>query len=83
MANATRTARAGIKAGLRAGTLSLDAALRDAWTQTMPVIDLLRSLPRWGDQRARRALREAGASEFRRVGELTERQRAVLAAEAE
>lgn len=78
-ANEIRFARARLRAGLAAGTVTVAGALDAECAQTMTLIDLLMSQHRWGRQRALRALGHVGAvSERRRIGDLTDRQRGLL-----
>lgn len=46
---------------------------------SLPVADLLAAIPRYGDKTACRVLRSYRISEIKRLGDLTERQRLVLA----
>jgi hypothetical protein len=82
LANETRRARARIKRMITARDLSpaqvLLAAPREL--ERMPLRELLGCQPGWGKARTRRYLARHGLSEHKPIGELTERQRALLAA---
>jgi hypothetical protein len=81
-ANHVRTARATLKARLRAGEVGASETIlvgsRD--TDTMTVSELLLSQPGWGPTRAAKTLRSVAVSERKTLGSLTERQRGMLAA---
>ncbi len=82
-ANAVRLARADLKRRIAEGeTAAADVILEcpDAvrrWT----VAELLMSQRRWGSTRCRKFLERNGVSEIKPIGQLTERQRHLLAAE--
>jgi hypothetical protein len=78
-ANTIRLARAAAKRQLDAGELAFAEFLDRPEVATMPVIDALRAMRRWGRTRARRALNVVGiANERRAVEDLTSRQRVAL-----
>lgn len=82
-ANRVRLARAELKRRIAEGEISAaDLMLRlppeaDNWT----VRELLLSQRRWGSTRARRFLERNQIGELKRLGELTDRQRRLLAAQ--
>ena len=82
-ANAVRLKRADLKRRIAGGQLSAaDVILDLPWEATSwPVGELLTSQRRWGSIRAHKLLAGLHISETRPVGELTERQRRVVAAE--
>jgi len=82
-ANRVRLARADLKRRIAAGELSAgDVVLSCPWeAHSMSISDLLMSQKRWGLARCRRLLVAIGVPENKRVGTLTDRQRAALAAE--
>lgn len=75
LANEVRFARAQLKRDLRANVITVDVALDAVCAQSMPVASLLAAQHRWGMTRARKMLREIPCSDFKRVGELTDRQK--------
>ena len=82
-ANAVRLKRADLKRQIAGGQLSAaDVILDLPWEATSwPVGELLTSQRRWGSTRAHKLLAGLHISETRPVGELTERQRRVVAAQ--
>jgi hypothetical protein len=84
-ANRVRLARASLKRSVLAGQLDVVQVIRTCpWeVRTMTVGELLRSQRRWGRARARKFLSMLALNENRELGRLTERQRAVVAAELE
>lgn len=77
-ANRIRTHRAQLKQEVRSGRLDVAALLDDPGCATMKTIDLLILVPRVGRVRAGHALRRAGISPSRPLGQLTARQRQEL-----
>jgi hypothetical protein len=80
-ANRVRVARAAIKRDLKAGRVSLAAALEHPDVQTARVVDMLLALPRVGRTKANRAMARARVSTVKTVRGMTDRQRAALLAE--
>src|SRR5207248_4157424 len=82
-ANAVRLKRAELKRQIAGGHVSAaDVILDLPWEATSwPVGELLTSQRRWGSIRAHKLLAGLHISETRPVGELTERQRRVVAAQ--
>lgn len=78
-ANQVRVAAACVKRELAAGRLSISDALHDDRAQAMTVFDLLKAQRRWGRERTVRVLARQRLKESKRVGSLTDRQRAALA----
>lgn len=80
-ANAVRLKRAELKRRIAGGHLSAATVILDLpWeARNWPVGEVLRSQRRWGSIRTRKLLSGLHISEKRPVGELTERQRRVLA----
>lgn len=81
-ANEVRIARAETKRAISAGARrAADVVLECPWeVESMAVIDLLKSQHRWGRARCRRLLLSMRLHESKVLGELTPRQRTVLAA---
>jgi len=81
-ANRVRLARADMKRRIAAGDLgAAEVILGCPWeAESMSVSDVLMSQKRWGRARCRRLLDTVAIPENKRVGTLTERQRALLAA---
>jgi hypothetical protein len=84
-ANKVRLARSEVKRQLQDGSMSLDGALEHPAVQTMPVGFLLEAQRGWGPAKVRRMLGRLRfyvppvvVSELRRVGDLTERERAAI-----
>lgn len=77
-ANEVRLARVVLKREVRSGALSLGDALVDGRAGSMEVKQLVECQHRWGRRRTLRVLRGLRIGEKRRVGDLTERQRAAL-----
>ena len=84
-ANRVRLARAALKRSIGAGAVEAAEIVRTCpWeVETMTVGELLRSQRRWGRTRARKFLFSIALNENRQLGRLTQRQRALLAAELE
>jgi hypothetical protein len=84
-ANRVRLARAEMKRQIAAGDLpAAEVILGCPWeAESMSISDVLMSQKRWGRARCRRLLMAIGIPENKRVGTLTERQRAILAATLE
>jgi hypothetical protein len=84
-ANRVRLARAEMKRQIAAGDLpAAEVILSCPWeAESMSISDVLMSQRRWGRARCRRLLIAIGIPENKRVGTLTERQRAILAATLE
>jgi hypothetical protein len=77
-AAAARKATGAVVADLKAGRLSLAAALGDDRAQRVRVAQLVRALPHVGQVKAARILEDAGIAESKRVAGLGPRQRAAL-----
>ena len=84
-ANRVRLARAALKRSVGAGEASAAEVIRDCpWeAESMTLLELLTSQRRWGRTRARKLLAAAGLYENKRLGTLTDRQRAMLASTLE
>lgn len=82
LANETRSRRAQLKRDLKAGRARLVDLLADPpeYLETMKVGDLLISTPKWGQVKARKALRACEISPSRTVGGVSPRQRKWLVA---
>jgi hypothetical protein len=80
-ANRVRLARADLKRGICAGRISAaDVVRRCPWqVETMTLAELLRSQRRWGRTRVRKLLASLQLRETRKVGQLTDRERNLLA----
>jgi hypothetical protein len=87
LANEVRVAQARMLRGVRAGTVELEDALADPAVGSMQVHRLLRNVPvrktavgayRSEGPWVEKALKAAGCAPWRRVRDLTERQRRVL-----
>mgnify|MGYP003575844878 CR=1 FL=1 len=80
-ANRVRLARAEMKRRIAAGDLSAaEVILGCPWeAESMSISDVLMSQKRWGRARCRRLLTSISIPENKRVGTLTERQRAIVA----
>jgi hypothetical protein len=81
-ANRVRLARAELKRSIARGDVDASSVVRDCpWeTESMTLAELLTSQRRWGRTRARKFLTGVSLSENKRLGSLTERQRALLSA---
>jgi hypothetical protein len=81
-ANRVRLARAALKRSIAASETTAAEVVRDCpwFTETMTLIELLTSQRRWGRTRARKLLLSLALTENKRLGTLTDRQRAMLAA---
>ena len=75
-----RRERAQIRADLRLRQISFAQALAYEPAQRIRVFDLVRAMPGYGNKRASDLLERIGISPVKRVGGLTERQRADLLA---
>lgn len=82
LANRVRLARAELKRRVAAGTLPAAEVIMDCpWeAESMSISDVLMSQKRWGRARCRRLLMSLGIPENKRIGTLTQRQRAIVAA---
>ncbi len=80
-ANRVRLARAEMKRRIAAGELpAAEVILSCPWeAESMSISDVLMSQKRWGRARCRRLLTSIAIPENKRVGTLTERQRAIVA----
>ncbi len=81
-ANRVRLARAELKRSIARGEVDASTVVRDCpWeTESMTLAELLTSQRRWGRTRARKFLLGVALNENKRLGTLTDRQRALLAA---
>jgi len=81
-ANRVRLARAELKRSIGRGEIEVAQVIEDCpWeTESMTLSELLTSQRRWGRTRARKLLQALALSENKRLGTLTPRQRALLAA---
>ncbi len=79
-ANRVRLARAELKRSIARGDTDASTVVRDCpWeTESMTLAELLTSQRRWGRTRARKFLLGVSLNENKRLGTLTERQRALL-----
>jgi len=84
-ANSVRLARADLKKRIADGRLSAgEIILRNPReVERLTVADLLLSQRRWGATRCKKFLDTVGLTELKLIGDLTERQRRLLAAELE
>jgi hypothetical protein len=84
-ANKVRLARAALKRDIGAGRRDVLTVVRECpWeAESMTLAELLCSQRRWGKARSRKLIVQAGLSETKRLGTLTERQRRILAAALE
>jgi hypothetical protein len=82
-ANRVRLARAELKRSIARGDIEVADVIRECpWeTESMTLAELLTSQRRWGRTRARKFLLGLSLSENKRIGTLTERQRALLSNE--
>lgn len=80
IANEVRLERAQVKRDLRDGRLTVAEAMDRPCCATMSVESLLAAQHRWGTKRAGRTLSAVSINPARRLGALTDRQRAVLLA---
>lgn len=76
-----RLARAALRQAIAAGTRSVGDVLRDPPEEalTMPIGELLAAQHQWGAKRAARLLAPLRIHELRKVADLTERQRRMIA----
>ena len=81
-ANLIRRARAQLKQRIAAGDLSAAEVILDPPTEARrwPLVELLTSQPGWGSATCRQFLAHNDISEIKPIGELTQRQRQLLAA---
>jgi len=80
-ANLIRRARAQLKKRIGAGDLSAAEVILDPpEARRWPLVELLTSQPGWGNAKCRQFLARNDISEIKPVGELTQRQRQLLAA---
>lgn len=77
-ANDVRLRRAALKQSVRTGERRLADILDDHAVQTATIYELLRAPHRMGPSKSRTLLRMIGASPTLQVGDLTDRQRALL-----
>jgi len=82
-ANRVRLARAELKRSVARGEVEAAEVIRKCpWeTENMTLAELLTSQRRWGRTRARKFLLGLAMSENKRIGTLTQRQRALLSTE--
>lgn len=82
-ANRVRLARAELKRSIARGDIDAAEVIRDCpWeTESMTLAELLTSQRRWGRTRARKFLIGLSLNENKRLGTLTDRQRALLSNE--
>jgi hypothetical protein len=82
-ANRVRLARAELKRSIARGDVDAAEVIRDCpWeTESMTLAELLTSQRRWGRTRARKFLLGLSLGENKRLGTLTDRQRALLSNE--
>jgi hypothetical protein len=78
-ANVVRYGRRDVKNDLGNGLLDLGDALGDERVKTMPVHKLLASMRGWGPVRAMELLTLIDINAFREIGNLTERERNLIA----
>lgn len=83
LANHVRLARCAARDRFVAGELDLLQVMALEECQNMKVTTLLEAQRGWGHVRAERACRAVPCSPFRRIGELTPRQRLALAREVQ
>ncbi len=81
-ANEVRLARASLKRRIRVGAVTVaEVILTCPWeAASMTIAELLTSQRRWGTSRCSKFLAGIGMPETKKVGSMTERQRALLAA---
>lgn len=79
-ANYVRLGHADVKREIGTGELTVQEALDDERTESMPVVVLLLSQHRWGAIKARAVLRGLCIGELRKVRDLTDRQKTLIAA---
>jgi hypothetical protein len=82
-ANATRLAIAEVRAQIKAGSLTVRAAIEDARARPMTTFQLLTAQRLWGPHRAAAGLLAIDVPERKRIAELTPRQRELLVGLAE
>jgi len=78
-ANRVRYGRRDVKNELSSGRIPLEDALADERVKTMPVHKLLASMRGWGPVRAMELLSLIDINAFREIGNLTERERDLIA----
>ena len=74
VANRTRRESADVRREIAAG-LSIEEALADPRSGAMPIGRLLRAIPRYGEMKTARLMRQVGVTSTKRVRDLTDRQR--------
>ncbi len=81
-ANDIRVRRAQLKKDLKLGEARIQEILRDPpeYVSTAKVLDMLMAVPKFGQVKAKRFLKECRISEAKTVGGLSDRQRAELIA---
>jgi hypothetical protein len=79
-ANRIRFHRAERKGGVRSGRLEYSDLLADEDFATLPVRELLAQVPGYGEVKVSKVLKLAQLSPYRKIGALTERERAALKA---
>ena len=79
-ANEVRLARAALKRSIAAREVNVATVIAEVpWeAETMNLSELLTAQQRWGRTRTRKLLGSLGLSENKRIGTLTQRQRALL-----
>jgi hypothetical protein len=77
-ANETRLARGSVRHALYEGRMSIADALDEECCQSMPVFDLLAAQYRWGAGRVQGVMRSIPVGFYRKVCDLTDRQRGAL-----
>jgi hypothetical protein len=77
--NAIRMGRAQVKREIRSGEKSIGEALELECVQGMCVWDLLKAQRAWGPQKTARVMNDVRVGQFRKVENLTSRQRALVA----
>jgi hypothetical protein len=79
-ANHIRTKRAGLKADLKSGAITIAAVLRDPpeYLQTAKVVDIVMATPKCGRVKSARILEQCRVSPSKTVGGLSDRQRTEL-----
>ena len=82
-ANRVRLARADLKRKVATGEITAEDVILDTpWeAESMKICELLTSQRRWGRERCRKFLLPTGLPENKRLSDLTERQRSILAAQ--
>ena len=78
-ANETRLDRAGVKHRLARKEITIAEALNEPCCVKMTVFELLCAQKQWGTTRTATALAHVGIAQRREIGNLTQRQRSLLA----